>query len=317
MQAVVLAAGGGTRLRPVTSSRSKAMIPVLGCPLVERVMAALAPAVVREWILVVAPGDLEIRRHFERGTRVAGRVRFVVQPSPLGAAHALALAMPLIEGPFLVSACDSLPEPGHVLDLVAASAGADAVLSLMEVGRDAVSRSSAVVIEAGRVRRIVEKPAPGNAPSGTASLPLYLFSPKIMPLFAQVRASARGERETQDAIQALIDGGGRVVGVTTERRRQVTSREDLLRLNLEALRAEPASATVAESVLPPSTRLRSPVRIEPDCEIGEGTRIGPDVYLESGCRVGDRARLCRAVVLRDARVGAGAMVEDALIASQP
>jgi NDP-sugar pyrophosphorylase family protein len=304
MQAVILAAGRGTRLQPVTLDRSKAMVPVLGRPLVERVMAPFIANGVRDFVLVISPEDLEIEAYFSQRTNLEITTRFIVQVERLGTAHALGLAAPYIGGRFLVSACDSLVDGAHVEALLAAAQEADVVLSLLDVEPEVVSRSAAVELDGLVVRRIIEKPRPEEAPSHTVSLPLYVLPQHVFDILPGLPASCRGELELQDAIQKLIDGGSRVVGVRSTDRQQVSTPEDLLALNRRLLRAGSEHCLVAPEQVGNGTCFVPPLRIEKGVTIGNGCELGPDVYLENGCNIGDR------VVLRDSLVLRGAHVRD-------
>ncbi|MEN8162519.1 MAG: nucleotidyltransferase family protein, partial [Acidobacteriota bacterium] len=211
MKAVILAAGRGTRLSPVTDDRSKAMVPVLGRPLVDRVVETLALNGLRDLVMVIGPDDEEIRRHFTTETSLDLEVQFVVQEERLGMAHALGLAVPLIDGPFVVSACDSLKPVEHIAALLDAGSGADGALSLMDVPLEKVSTAAPVEMDEDcAIRSIVEKPRPEDAPSNTVSLPLYFLPYRTLALLGGQGPSARGEYELQDAIQALVDGGSRI-----------------------------------------------------------------------------------------------------------
>ena len=313
MQAVILAAGLGTRLKRVTAARSKAMVPVLGRPLVERAMLPLIANRVSDFVLVVSPDDGEIRSHFGDGANLGITIRFVVQRERLGMAHALGLAAPYVGGRFLVSACDSLVSATHVEALLAAAQEADAVLSLLDVEPDMVSRSAAVELDGLAVRQIVEKPRPEGAPSHTVSLPHYVFSPQVLDLLSEVQPSSRGEYEIQDAIQAVIDGGGRVVGVGAGSRIQVSSPEDLLALTRKLLRDMSESGRFISGRVGRGTQLVEPLRIDDGVRIGDGCEIGPEVYLESGCRIGHGAVVRGTIVLRGGRVADGETVEDRVI----
>ena len=313
MQAVILAAGLGTRLLPVTAARSKAMVPVLGRPLVEWAMLPLTANGVRDFVLVVAPEDREVESHFRRRTSLEITTRFVVQVERLGMADALGLAAPHLGGRFFVSACDSLVGGAHVRALVAVAEEADAVLSLLDVEPDAVERSAAVEVDGLVVRRIVEKPRPEEAPSHTISLPHYIFSTRVLDLLPKVQPSSRGEYEIQDAIQAMIDAGGRVVGVRAGSRVQVSSPEDLLALTRTLLRDASEPRHINPGRVGRGTHLIEPLRIDNGVMIGDGCEIGPDVYLELGCRVGHGAVVRRSIVLRGGRVADGETVEDRVV----
>ena len=308
MQAVILAAGLGTRLQPVTRDRSKAMVPALGRPLVERALMPYAANGIRDFVLVVGADDQEIRRHFTHYSGLDVAIRFAVQEEQLGMAHALAAAADLIEGPFVLSACDSLVSVEHVGEVLSAAGSADAVLSLLDVEAEFVARSAAVELDGVRVRRIVEKPALGAATSNTVSLPHYIFPRRLIDRLAGVGRSVRGEYEIQDAIQALIDDGGKVIGVRAAERRQVSTSEDLLALTRRLLHEEVEPTHIVPARVGAGTDLIGPLRIEAGVEIGDHSEIGPDVYLESGSSVGNGAVVRESVVLRNARVYDGERV---------
>ena len=313
MQAVMLAAGMGTRLRPVTEHRSKAMVPVLGRPLVERALMPFVENGVRDIVFVISAEDAEINRHFTENSSLDIDARFVIQEERLGMAHALGLAAPLLRGQFVVSACDSLVDRSHVRQLLNAAESADIVLSLLDVEPEVVSRSAAVDLDGDIVRRIVEKPTLDEAPSHTVSLSHYIFGPRLMDLLPRVEVSARGEYEIQDAIQGLIDGGGRVVGVRAAERRQVSTPGDLLGLTRHLLSTEARASGSEMARSGPDTTFVEPLRVENTVEIGEVCEVGPEVYLESGCRIGDGAVVRRSIVLRSGRVAAGATIEDQVV----
>lgn len=311
MQAVILAAGRGTRLSPVTDDRSKAMVPVLGRPLVDRVVETLVLNGLREMVMVVGPEDGEIRGHFSTGTALDLDVQFVVQEERKGMAHALGLAAPFIDGAFVLSACDSLKPVEHVGALLAAVAHADGALSLMEVPLERVSTAAPVEMDGETIRRIVEKPAPEDAPSNMVSLPLYALPSRILDLLSRHGPSTRGEYELQDAIQALIDEGKKIVGVETRSRLQVSTPADLLDLNLKFLDESPGGKR--PDVLPPGTVIEGPVWIDDGVTLGRDCRIGPGVILERDSVLGPGVQIARSLVLRHALVPDGLEIEGQVV----
>jgi bifunctional UDP-N-acetylglucosamine pyrophosphorylase/glucosamine-1-phosphate N-acetyltransferase len=313
MQAVILAAGMGTRLRPVTDDRSKAMVPVLGRPLVERALMPFYECGIRDFVFVISAEDVEIVNYFSERSAFDLKARFVIQEERMGTAHALGLAAPFVNGRFAVSACDSLVETAHVAALLDTAEDADAVLSLLDVETDLVSRSASVSLDGATVKRIVEKPAPGEAPSNTVSLPHYVFSPRLLNALALVEASPRGEYELADAIQGLIDTERRVVGVRAGSRLQVSSPTDLLNLTRRILSSASEAQPVDPGNVDRSVSLVNPLRIEEGVDLGEGCVIGPEAYLETGCEIGRGAVVRRSIVLRGGRVDDGATVEGQVV----
>ena len=313
MQAVILAAGMGTRLRPVTADRSKAMVPVLGRPLVERALLPFFENGVRDFVFVISPDDTEITRHFTERTSLDITARFVVQEERLGTAHALGIAAPFLRGRFAVSACDSLVDASHVRALLGEGDGPDAVLSLLDVEPELVTRSAAVSFDGRTVRRIVEKPTRENAPSFTVSLPHYVFSPRLLDLLPRLEASSRGEYEIPDAIQGLIDAGSEVVGVRTKERLQVSSPEDLLKLTRQMFSGDSDSQPSDSTHVGQGHTFVEPLLVERGVVLGGGCEIGPEVFLESGCHIGHGAVVRRSIVLRGGRVARGETVEDMVV----
>jgi len=313
MQAVVLAAGRGTRLRPVTEGRSKAMVPVVGKPLVEWALAPVVACGIHDIVMVVGPDDKEIRDYFSNRSKLGVSVQWVIQEDRLGMAHALLQAGHLLHGPFILTACDSLVSAAHFRELVAAARGADAVLSLLDVDPTLVSRSAAVRLDGELVLQIVEKPVPREAPSNTVSLPHYVFTPQLVGLLSRVSRSPRGEFELQDAIQHQIDEGARVIGVRSPDRVQVSTPDDLLALSRQKLAEGFDLGGRPRAFAEPTLRTIDPVFIENGATIGVGCTIGPEVYLESGCVIGDGAEIRRSIVLRGARVPPGQHVADAVV----
>jgi NDP-sugar pyrophosphorylase family protein len=316
MQGVILAAGKGSRLQHITLTRSKAMLPILGRPIVERVMLDLAANGVEDFVLVVSPDDRDITHYFRAESGLEAEVRFVYQPQRLGMANALACAAPLINGDFILSACDNLVSAEHVGRMIDAwqwPDKPDAVLTLMPAEAERLGQTGIVVMDGSWIRRIVEKPEPGEAPSDISSLPLYCFSPRILDLLPEVRPSSRGEYELQDAIQMLIDRSGRVGGVMCKRRLTLTNAADLLALNRHYLTQGVDRPQLAPQTVGPNTRLVTPLRIEKGTVIGGGCAIGPNVYIERDCRIGEGVTMRDAVVLRKAIVPDGTTVADQVV----
>lgn len=304
MQAVILAAGLGTRLRPLTAHSSKAMIPILGRPLVQWVLDTLMPNGIRELIFIVAPEDRSIRAYFGDELSRGIRCRWVVQHQRLGMAHALSLARPLIRGPFILSACDSFISSEFVAQMLLSHD--DGVLALQDLPLEKVCRSASVQMENGRISAIVEKPRPEEVFSPTGSLPLYLLPAEAAAIACEVPKSPRGEFEIQDVIQSLIDRGFKIGGLKTEERQQVSSPQDYLDLSFRLLnRLRPQ----LPGDLPAGLRVKAPVLIERPFQCGVGCEIGPHVVLGDGCSLGENVRLTRCVVLPGARIESGVGIE--------
>jgi NDP-sugar pyrophosphorylase family protein len=323
MLAVVLAAGRGKRLRHLTDGRSKAMLPIAGKPMVERVLEMLSRGGVERFIVVAHPDDDSLIGLFSRPPW-ASRIQLAYQEQRLGMAHAIECAVPLVrEGDapaFVLASCDNLYPEGHVAALIARQREdeMDAALTLLWVQPEQASATAVVVLRDGWVTKIIEKPRPEELPSydGRAEAlgapALYVLSNRVLDYLPRVLYSPRGEREFPDALRLLIEDRGRVGGLAVRERVTLTCPADLLAINHYFLRHDPACATV-EADLPGDSSLFPSVRVEAGVDLGAGCCVGPEVYLETGCSVGAGAVLRQAVVLRGATVGAGAVVEGAVV----
>jgi NDP-sugar pyrophosphorylase family protein len=316
MQAVILAAGKGSRLHPITTNRSKAMLPILGKPIVERVMEHLVVNGIDHFILVISLDDQHIRRYFRQESHIKADVRFAYQARPLGMANALQCAAPLLSGDFMLSACDNLTSADHVRQMLAlwqANPQPNAILTLMPVPPKSTLSTGIVALDGPWVQRIVEKPGPEHAPSNIASLPLYCFSLKILDYLAEVPLSPRGEYELQDAIQMLIKRDGCVRGLTVASRLTLTSPADLLSINRHYLIAGNDHPQLQPQTVGANTHLIAPLYIEPGTLIGENCTIGPNVYIERDCQVGDGASIQDAILLRSSNIPGGAVIADQVV----
>ncbi|MBI2299987.1 MAG: NTP transferase domain-containing protein [Armatimonadetes bacterium] len=309
MQAVVLAAGAGRRLEPVTLDRSKATVPVCGRPMLDWVLDSLAEAGIGEFVVVVHdPADdvADCCREWAAGRPLT----FAVQAERRGMAHALLQAAPHLRGDFLLSACDSIVGSHVVRGLIEQyrGGGVSGVLALEKLtSPERVRQTGIVALDGERVVRIVEKPTPEEAPSDLASLPLYVFSHRLLEFLPRVPLSKRGELELQDAIAMLISCDGGVGWRLADHRWQVTSVADLLELNRLFLACGHTREDARAECI-------GPVYIDPAAKLGTGCRIGPNAVLEAGCRVGDEAQIQNAVVLRGAVIEPGRAVADEAVA---
>jgi len=307
MQGVILAAGKGTRLRPITLTRSKAMTPIVGKPIVLRVIETLTANGVNDIVLVTSPEDQEINDYFSNRLDFDFDLGLVHQPTPKGMGDALLHAAPLIRDDFILSACDNLVDPEEmrrIIETWSMTPPPNAILTLIPVGTEKLSRMGVVKLESEWVTHIVEKPGPEKAPSNIASVPLYCFSRRLLDYLSEIKPSPRGEYELQDAIQMLIENNGRVRGLELHNRMDLTTPEDLLALNLHYLSNGREDLLLASDVSNTGTQILDPVYIESDTTIGNNCIIGPNVYIERECKIDDHVTIQDAVVLRGRNVAA-------------
>lgn len=315
MQAVILAAGRGKRLHPITANRTKAMAPILGKPIVERVMDTFTENGVAHFVLVISPDDSEIRNYFKFESKIDAEVILVEQKEPLGMGHALKQARPHIRGDFFLSACDNLVNPAEIKGMLSTwkMDAPEAILTTLRVGPEDIVRMGIVALDGERIIRIIEKPSLDEAPSNIGSVPLYTFSQRFLTYLDEIKPSPRGEYELQDAIQVLINLGGWVCSHQLSGRIDLTTPKDLLRLNLKYFKEIDSQHELILAEVGKGTFFTQPVLIEENVSIGANCRIGPNVYIEPGCTINDNVDLTNVIVLRNRVVPSGSVENQKII----
>lgn len=316
MQAVVLAAGKGSRLGKITEYRSKAMLPIAGKPIIARVIDQISSAGITEFIIVIRPDDKTIINSLPNHLNRSLKIKFVVQTKARGMADALQSAKDFIEGDFILSACDNLTSTQHIQELIQMhqlNRFADATLSIMSVDQAQVSNTGIVELDKNIITRIIEKPSPEKAPSNIASLPLYIFSTKIFRVLDSLSISPRGEYELQDAIQALIDDHKFVQGFMTDSRKTITTVDDLLQVNKDYLNQSNFKSINNVNAIGKNTKFIVPFLIESGTNIGEHCVIGPNVYLEGNCFIGSNAKISNSLVLAGGNVKPGTIIKNKVV----
>ena len=205
MKGLILSGGKGTRLRPLTYTSAKQLVPVANKPVLFYAIEALAAAGIREVGIVVGDTQAEIRAAVGDGSTWNVNVTYIEQDAPRGLAHAVLISEAFIAGePFVVYLGDNLLNKGisgFVEDFVRESPAAQILLA-----RVADPQMFGVAeLENGRVVRIIEKPKEPR--SDLALVGVYMFSPAVFDSVKVIRPSFRNELEITDAIQNLIDRG--------------------------------------------------------------------------------------------------------------
>ena len=286
LKGLILSGGAGTRLRPITHTSAKQLVPVANKPVLFYGIEALVEAGITEIGVIIAPqtGD-EIRQAAGDGSNFGARITYLEQEAPLGLAHALLTAEQYLgQSPFVMYLGDNLLRDG-ITDLVEVFRGSepDALILLTQV--DDPSSYGVAELNGDRVVGLVEKPK--DPPSDMALVGVYMFTPAIFDAAHSIKPSGRGELEITDAIDTLIDRNLRVESHIVKGWWKDTGRlEDMLEAN----------RLVLEDIHP---------RI--DGELDSESRVEGRVAIEEG------AKLERTVVRGPAIIGAGARLTDAYV----
>jgi glucose-1-phosphate thymidylyltransferase len=303
LKGLILSGGKGTRLRPITHTSAKQLVPVANKPVLFYGIEAMAQAGIEEVGIIIAPDTgPEIEQAAGDGSRFGVRITYIVQDEPLGLAHAVLTAEEFLgEHPFVMYLGDNLLQ-GGISDLVAAfrEHSPDALILLTPVpdpeNFGVAELAPAPPGEVGRVVQLVEKP---SAPATDLALVgVYMFTSHIHDAARAIQPSPRGELEITDAIQHLVDSGLRVEPHIVRGWWKDTGRlEDMLeanRLILDNLVGSQEGELVDSQVdgrvvIAPGARLER-TTVRGPAIIGAGARlndcyIGPYTAIGEGCTV--------------------------------
>jgi mannose-1-phosphate guanylyltransferase len=296
MHAVVLVGGFGTRLRPLTNSVPKSMLPVAHVPLIVRHLGQLERGGIDHVTLALGFLPEPFVAAFPDGRCGGVRLDYAIEPEPLDTAGAVRFAADHagIDDTFVVTNGDILTDLS-IADLVATHREHDAEATVHLIAVDDPSAFGVVELEpSGRVVRFVEKPAPGTAPSNLVNAGSYVLEPSVL---ARIPAGERSsiERDTFPAVAA----DGRFFSLATDDYWIDAGRPELYRqanLDLVNGRRDEVGAPIAE-----------------DASVDPAATVA-DSVVGAGARVDEGARVTGSVVLPGARVGRDAVVEDSIVA---
>jgi glucose-1-phosphate thymidylyltransferase len=315
MKALILAGGKGTRLRPLTYTSAKQLVPVANKPVLFFGIESVVAAGIREVGIVVGETGDEIRAAVGDGSRFGCKVTYIPQDAPLGLAHAVLIARDFLgDDPFVMYLGDNLIASG-ITALVEEfrSLGCNSEILLAKVPNPQHFGVAELTAE-GKVKRLVEKPR--EPKSDLALVGVYMFDASIHESVRRIKPSARGELEITDAIQDLVDRGLDVHPHIVRGWWKDTGKlEDMLEANrivLEALpdersngRLEGTSAiegrvSLGEGVVLRDSLVRGPVVIGAGARL-ESAFVGPYTSIGERCRL-ERCEIENSIVLADSEI---------------
>ena len=303
MKAVILAAGEGSRLQPITATRPKHLIRVGGKPILEHCLDSLVAVGIDEAVIVVHYMAEAIRRYFGDGKRFRLKIEYAEQRAALGTGDAVKVVEPFMNEDFLLVNGDLIFAPKTVREVIELHQKERPVATLAVVPVDKPENYGIVELEnEKRVKRILEKPKREEAPSNLANAGIYVLSPEIFAKLKETSASARGEFEIPDALSLMIGENKTVIAakISSQDWLDIGRPWDLLEANRWALdrkkhkvygTVEEGAHLIGPVTVAKNARIRSGAYIEGPVFIDEWGDIGPNCYIRSHTSIGKRVRI--------------------------
>ncbi len=329
MKGVLLTAGEGTRMRPLTLTRPKTMLQVGGKPILQYNMEALKDAGIKDIIMVVGYKKEAIEDYFGNGSSFGVNITYVTQEKRLGTAHAINSVHDMIDDEFIVLNGDIIVDPELIVDLIAKyeSEEASSILMLTEV--EDPSSFGVVEIENDIIKNIVEKPAPGEAPSNLINAGIYLFDKTIFDAIDKTEKSKRGEYEITDSLKIQMSENKIVRGLKSDHKWIDVGRpwellnvnehfisemeEDILGEIEEGVTIHGKVILGKDSIIRSGTYILGPVFIGEGCDIGPNSYLRKYTYLGNNVNVGNAVEIKNSIIMDGTNVNHLSYVGDSVI----
>jgi glucose-1-phosphate thymidylyltransferase len=329
MKGLILAGGHGTRLRPLTFTGNKHMIPIANKPMLLYGLEHLINAGIKELAVILGPMREGITESLGDGSKFGAKIEYIHQPDPRGLAHAVQISEEFIgDEPFVMYLGDNLLKQG-VIPLIRTfyNENSDCVICLAPV-QNPRQYGVAELDSNGRVTRLIEKPI--ETRSNLALTGVYLFTRHVFEAVNSIKPSWRNELEITDAIQFLIERGKKVSVQQVDGWWKDTGRpEDLLEANqlvLDGLNAEieisprPTCSIMGKVSIRSDTLIGNNSRLKGPAIIGSNCEVGPNVYIGPYTSIGDNSKILSgeiegSIVMDNVHIDCRKRIVDSIIAS--
>lgn len=323
MKAVILTAGIGTRMGPLTENRPKAMLQIVNKPLLEHIILELKIAGIKDLYIVVGYCKEKIIEYFGNGSNLGVNIEYIEQKKQNGTAGAILAARNSIDERFLVINGDTLID-GKDIERLCNTKG-DAVLTAKKVGSP--EQYGILYVKGDKIERIIEKPK--ESTSDLANVGVYIFDHSIFDIIDNTRLSKRGEYEITDSIQSMIDSDKELRYIIIERWQDIGFPWHMLEANEIMLReknkwdmlgnVEPYATLQGNIAIGKGTIIRNgsyitgPVIIGDNCDIGPNCYIRPATSIGNNVRIGSAVEIKNSIIMNGAHIGHLSYVGDSII----
>ena len=319
MKGIILHGGHGTRLRPLTHTGPKQLLPIANKPMSQFCLEAISETGIKEIAIVIGGiGSNKVREYYGDGEKFGVNVTYIEQDKPRGIAHAIRLCKDFINNEkFLVFLGDNIIQKS-ITDFVNnfKNSNYDATVLLCEV--DNPSRFGIADIENEKILKITEKPK--NPTSNLAVTGIYLLTPLIFEIIDNLKPSWRNELEITDALDNLLRQNNNIsFERITDYWKDTGTPEDIIHANGEIIKKmlenlENDHIIGKDTVIESNVKINGPVVIGDNCHISSGSSIGPNVSVGNNTTVAI-SNIENSIVMENCKINSSAEIKNSIIAN--
>ena len=324
MKAVILAAGEGIRMRPLTYTRPKVMLPIANKPILEHLLIEVKKAGISEFIFIVGYHDEQVRDYFGDGGKWGINIAYSTQRQQSGTADALKTVERFVDGNFLMINGDIIISQQDISSLINKrknTLGVVEVENTLDLGIVEVSEDKVV-----HIYEKVKEP-----PSHMANAGLYLFTPDIFDAISKTPRSPRGEYEITDSIQLMIDKGQHVSYQEISHWLDLSYPWDLLLVNESLLKMietqnlgeveenvvmKGAVSIGKDTVVRSGSYIVGPVIIGQNCDIGPNCCIRASTSIGDNCHIGAAVEVKNSIIMKGTKIPHQNYVGDSVVGEE-
>lgn len=309
LKAIILSAGEGSRMRPLTLTKPKTMLPVAGKPIIQYNIESLRDNGITDILLIVRYKEEIVRNYFGDGSDFGVNISYKTQKDFLGTANAISYGEDFIDDSIIVLNGDIILDYEIIHEIIKKYnyLSPDTLMLLTEV--EDPSAFGVVEIENGNIKNIVEKPKREEAPSNLVNAGIYIFNKDIFDKIRETEISERGEYEITDSVSLQIEDNKTVIGHKTSKDwidvgrpwELIEVNEELIgKLKTEIKGTVEAGAVIhGEVFLDEGSVIKAGVYIEGNVYIGKNCDIGPNSYIRGNTYFGDNVHVGNAVEIKN------------------
>ena len=325
LKAIILSAGEGSRMRPLTLTKPKTMLPVAGKPIIQYNIESLRDNGITDILLIVRYKEEIVRNYFGDGSDFGVNISYKTQKDFLGTANAISYGEDFIDDSIIVLNGDIILDDEIIHEIIKKYnyLSPDTLMLLTEV--EDPSAFGVVEIENGNIKNIVEKPKREEAPSNLVNAGIYIFNKDIFDKIRETEISERGEYEITDSVSLQIEDNKKVIGHKTSKDwidvgrpwELIEVNEELIgKLKTEIKGTVEAGAVIhGEVFLDEGSVIKAGVYIGKNCDIGPNSYIRGNTYFGDNVHVGNAVEIKNSIIMENTNVSHLSYVGDSVIGS--